>query len=126
MKLNNQQKISPELANILITRISLSRETKIFSLEELARGWTVSSRTLFRYINPKDREYSRLAAKRVTEAYRAIDKELCQICGNKLKGHDRCKTCTMLIHDVPECSCENSCVVVLDPYKLLIQLNKHI
>lgn len=123
MKLNHQRKVSPDLTGLLLSRITISRELKLFSIEDIARSWGVTSRTLSRYSSPKDREYSRLAAKRATEAYRALDKTLCQICGNKLQGHDRCKRCTMLIHDVPECSCENSCVVIIEPYKLMLHIN---
>lgn len=121
MKLKNQRKIAPDLTGILLNRISISRETKLFSLEDIAQGWTVSTRTLLRYDSPKDREYSRLIAKRATEAYRAIDRTLCQICQSKLQGHERCSSCTMLVHGIPECSC-NSCVVVNQPYKLIIHI----
>lgn len=123
MKPRNQRKVPPDLTGILLNRISISRETKIFSLEEIAEGWTVSTRTLLRYYSPKDREYSRLTSKKATETYRMRDKSLCGICTNKLEGHDRCISCTMLIHDVPECSCEKSCVVIADPRKLLVHIN---
>lgn len=123
MKLKNQRKVAPDLTGILLNRIAISRELHIFSLNEIAAGWEMSRKTLFRYESPESREYSRLIAKRATEAYRAIDKTLCQICGNKLQGHDRCSICTMLIHDVPECSCEAPCVVSLHLDKLIIHIN---
>lgn len=122
MKLKHQRKIAPDLTGILLNRISISRETKLFSLEEIATGWTVSTRTLLRYDSPKDREYSRFAAKRATDAYKALDKSVCQLCPIKLLGHPRCPTCTMLIHGEPECSCA-SCVVITDPVKLILHIN---
>lgn len=117
-----KSKVSPDLVTLLLTRIYLSRELKIFSLEELAKGWTITARTIYRYESPKEREYTRWVSKRVTDAHRALDKSLCQICGNKLKGHERCDTCTMLIHDVPECSCEKGCIVMHEPDMLLAHI----
>lgn len=122
MKLNKQSKIAPEVTDILLNRIFISRELKIFTLTEIATNWSITPRTLFRYSSVKDREYSRLVARRTTEAYRNKDKTVCQICGKKLFGHERCKLCTMLIHDVPECSCEKSCIVILNPTKMLLQI----
>lgn len=120
MKLNHQRKIAPDLTGILLNRIAISRETKLFSLEDIANGWTVSTRTLLRYDSPKDREYSLIIRKRGYEKERTIDRSLCQICLSKLEGHERCKSCTMLVHGKPECSC----VVAPQPNKLILQLIK--
>lgn len=122
MQLKTQRKIPPDLTGILLNRISISRETKLFSLEAIAEGWTVSTRTLLRYDSPKDREYSLLIRKKGYEKERTRDRSICQLCPIKLEGHPRCSTCTMLIHGEPECSC-NDCVVVLDPYKLILHIN---
>lgn len=126
MKLKNQRKISPDLTGILLNRIAISRETKIFSLEDIAQGWTVSTRTLLRYDSPKDREYSLLIRKKGYEKERSRDRSLCQLCSLQLEGHERCSSCTMLIHDVPECSCNKSCVVVLVPDKLILHINNQL
>lgn len=118
-----KRKIAPDLTGILLNRISISRETKLFSLEAIAEGWTVSTRTLLRYDSPKDRAYSLLIRKKGYEKERSRDRSLCQICSRKLEGHERCSSCTMLIHGRPECSCESSCVVLLNPIKLLVRIN---
>lgn len=122
MKLKNQRKIPPDLTGILLNRIAISRETKIFSLEDIAEGWTVSTRTLLRYDSPKDRAYSLLIRKQAYEKEKSIDRTKCQICGGKLEGHERCKSCTMLVHGEPECSCA-SCVVIGMPDKLILHIN---
>lgn len=114
-----RQKIAPDLTLILLNRIDISRELKVFSLTEIATNWQITPRTLFRYSSPKDREYSRLIARKATEAYRTKDRTVCQLCEKKLEGHDRCTSCTMLVHGEPECSC----VVMPRIARLMVQIS---
>lgn len=117
-------KVHPALTELLKNRLYISRNLKSFTIEDLANNWGVASRTLFRYDSPHDRELSRIQAKRATEAYKAINKNLCQICDKPLQGHKRCPDCTMLIHGHPECSCESNCIVVTNSSSLLIRIKR--
>lgn len=108
-------KVSPPLTDLLTNRIYISRKVKLFSLEEIAKAWDMSRRTLFRYDSPHDREVSRKAAKRATIAYKKIDKTKCAKCHKPLKGHSRCKLCTILVHGVPDCSCHKVALTFISP-----------
>ena len=48
----------------LQSRYYISRETGLFDTVELTFLWKVSPRTLIRYIDKRDREISRIAARR--------------------------------------------------------------
>lgn len=98
-------KLTPQEANLLRIRISLSREIKIFTLEDLARNWSISSATLIRYYSDHYRTLSRDSSRKQTLLYKAIDKTKCQICFTPLLGHWRCCSCTMLYHGEKECRC---------------------
>lgn len=106
--MNHPRKISPDLTTILLNRIFLSRQLKLFTLTHIAENWTISPRTLFRYDSPRDRALSVVAAKRATMAYKQRNKSLCGICTEPLLGHSRCLSCTMLLHGEPECACVDS------------------
>lgn len=117
-------KVSPSLVEILKTRIHISRELKLFTLEDVAQNWGITSRTLFRYDSERDRELSRLQSKRITDSQRLIDKTLCQLCNQKLAGHKRCQYCTKLLHRAESCNCMSNCIVTRDPTRLLVQITK--
>lgn len=132
-------KVPAALTAILQNRIYISRQLKIFSLEDVAQNWQITSRTLFRYDSPQDRKLSRLSAKEYRDknikwpsnpSYKGIgrpraedysDIKRCLTCLAALEGHKRCLDCTMLIHGKPECSCSN-CIVIQDSSSLILHL----
>lgn len=117
-----KSKVSPDLVTLLLTRVAISRDLNVFTLKEVADNWEISQSTLARYNSPYRREVTRIAAKRFTEAYKALDKTVCQLCPMELKGHPRCPTCTILIHGEPECSC--SCIDGFNSLKLIELITK--
>lgn len=113
-----KSKVEPIFVPLLESRAYISRHIRVFTIPDIAEAWTISPRTLLRYISEEDRELSRAAAKKRNLAYKTVDKSKCQICFSKLQGHARCKHCTMLIHGQPECSC-NGCIDTLVFIKLI-------
>lgn len=103
-----KSKLTPPEVELLHTRIYIAQHTHLFKLEDLSLGWDISQSTLFRYEYPVYREISRVSSRKKTELERGIDKSKCQICTDPLKGHERCPSCTMLIHGEPECHCIES------------------
>lgn len=91
--------LTPNLAEILKNRVEISRNTKIFKIEEIAKEWKVPYVTIFRYTSSQYRENSRIYSKKATLLNKSKNKMLCQICGDSLKGHERCPICTQLIHE---------------------------
>ncbi len=99
-----RQLLSKDAAIILETRANVSRITRQFTFQELAKEWGMSRQTLFRYISPEYRELSqRIALKNWYESQ--IDRTRCFKCKNTLKGHSRCPYCTILVHE-KKCDCE--------------------
>lgn len=98
-------KLQPQEAELLTLLIFISRNTKLFSIDQIARSWLISQATAFRYESPKYRELSRNASRRANLAYKLADRTKCQICFEPLKNHSRCVSCEILLHGDPECSC---------------------
>lgn len=79
---------------------------RVFKLTELAKNWGLGWNTLFLYSSEKYRKSARNKIKIALRTKPKLDKTLCQICLEPLRGHKRCSDCTMLQHGKPECSCE--------------------
>lgn len=106
-----QSKLTPKEAALLNLGIYLSRETKLFTLKKLGTNWEISHRTLFRYNSPHDRDMSRKAAQSATERDKQIDRTLCFKCKDPIKGHLRCKDCTILLHGA-DCNCISNAIAL--------------
>lgn len=115
-------KILPPLNEILNNRVYIAKYIKVFSVSDISKEWGVSNKTVQRYVSEDYRKLSRVAAKRTTDAYKAIDKSLCQLCNDKLVGHARCPTCTMLVHGEPDCSCNMGCIDQVAYLKLIVRI----
>lgn len=91
--------LNPSQSDILKNRMYISRQIKIFKLNDLSKEWNISWMTMFRYSSEHFRELSRAHARKNWEIEKERNKTLCQICDDPLKGHERCPICTQLIHD---------------------------
>lgn len=96
--------LNKPLTEILQTRVYISRSLRVFNLGQIAKEWEMARITIFRYNSPEYREYSRTIAKKQNLNKTTI-KGQCQICPLPLKGHERCRSCTILIHGEKKCSC---------------------
>lgn len=91
--------LNSNLSEILRNRVSLSREIKMFTIEMIAEEWKITLSTLYRYNSTDLREKTRILAKKSNKKVIKADRSVCQICFKPIKGHERCKICTQLIHD---------------------------
>ena len=111
--------LDEEATIFLRIRVLILRSTGLFKFEELITNWKMARSTLYRYISPEYREYSRRMSKVkwktnprcLTNKKRDITK--CQICRKSLKTHARCIYCTILLHKKP-CSCSER-IALLQP-----------
>jgi hypothetical protein len=90
--------IQSPFIELLKSRVHLSKSTRLLSIEGISKQWGISKITIYRYVYP---HYRTLAQKRDKERYaheKKRDKSKCQICKEPLKGHARCKICTILLH----------------------------
>ena len=90
---------------ILQTRVNISRITRIFTFNQLAKDWGMSKATLYRYISPDYRELSRTLARVALKESKKIDRSKCFRCKQPTLTHERCPYCTILIHE-KKCDCE--------------------
>lgn len=90
--------LTKSLTEILQNRVFISRQIKVFTIEQVSTEWNIPIPTLYRYISiqarEKSRDVSRIAYKREPK----VDRNLCQICFEPLKNHARCAICTQLSH----------------------------
>lgn len=91
--------LNQTLSELLKNRVTLSREVKLFTLENVSEEWKLSIATLHRYDSSKLREKTRIYARITRRNMPKVNKTLCQICGEKLETHARCPICTQLEHD---------------------------
>lgn len=85
--------LTDDEVEILKLLVELSRESGIFKLKDLQKGWRIGKMTIYRYdfkeYREKSVEYSRLQ--------RNLDKT-CYKCGIPWETHERCPVCTILTH----------------------------
>lgn len=94
--MSRKLKLNKEQAQILSSRVDVSRNSPLFKIRQVADGWEVSPATLYRYDDPKYREKSREYARIV---YKNFEKVVtCSTCEEFMAIHPRCEDCDCLVH----------------------------
>lgn len=94
--------LNSEQEKFLEGRIHLS-QVGLFTLVEIADGWDMSLATLHRYKSEAYRLASQEAGRKVWLSYRSsICRGVCYRCHESLRFHERCKDCTILLHEESE------------------------
>ena len=100
-----QPKLTDLEAHFLRIRMEIAEETRLIAPNEVASSFSIHMNTVRRYIHPEEREYSRELSKRKHWAYK-LYLQSCFECKQTIAGHNRCVSCTMLIHQERyECRC---------------------
>lgn len=106
-----RKKLDSEVENQLLARVFISRRIGVFTLKDIADGFGISERTVYRYADPEDRQLSRVAALScyyATRDERMAATKHCHSCGESIATHHRCAACEILLH-TPRAYCSQRC-----------------
>lgn len=106
MRTGRPRKLDLEGEDHIRLRVTLAKQTGVFSQAAVAEGFALSIMTLRRYYLPKERRASQLLATRKYEERRLEDRTICDDCHLSVFCHPKCADCSILLHHTPVvCRC---------------------